>query len=369
MSATSAAVNPAPGGAAIPSKKETHRMVWIKRITLSLIVLVVLLVVIAWAWLALGAAGTWDDDYRHTAATAELPAFPAATPSAANGITLVSANDFEFRTRIAGFDKPFPRGNVIALHGFPESSIMYAPLLEAASAAGYRIAAFDQRGYSPGARPEGAENYRTPLLVEDLFALADALGFERFHLVGHDWGSAVGWGAVLANPDRIASWGALSIPHIVAFGRALSEDPVQRERSSYFGFFALPWIPERFMLRDNFDGFRATLGEHPASHLDEYQAIFSEPGALTAALNWYRAGTGDLDGNEPQGSPNVSIPTLFIWGNEDMAVSPWSVDAQREYMLGPFEELELDTGHWLLETATEEVVPKLMAHFAAHPMR
>ena len=344
-------------------------MVWIKRIIVALVVLIIVVPLVGWAWLAIGSADSWDEDLRHTAATSKLPEFPAATPSAADGFTRISANGHVFRARIAGFDKPFPRGNVIALHGFPESSVMYAPLLSAAGGAGYRVVAFDQRGYSPGARPEGVANYRTPALVADVFAVADAVGFERFHLVGHDWGSAVGWGAVLAQPERIVSWSALSIPHVVAFGRALSEDPVQQERSRYFGFFSLPWIPERFFVRNNFEGFRATLSEHPESHLDEYQAIFSEPGALTAALNWYRAGTNDLDGEEPQGSPNVSVPTLFIWGNEDTAVSRWSVETQREYMQGPFEEIELETGHWLLETATDQVVTSILDHFAAHPGR
>ena len=94
---------------------------------------------------------------------------------------------------------------VILLHGFPETSAMWTPLIEAAASDGFRVVAFDQRGYSPGARPDDVAAYAVPALVDDVLAVADALGFQRFHLVGHDWGCVVGWSVASLHPDRVTS--------------------------------------------------------------------------------------------------------------------------------------------------------------------
>ncbi|MEJ2130645.1 MAG: alpha/beta fold hydrolase, partial [Gammaproteobacteria bacterium] len=121
----------------------------------------------------------------------------------------IEANGYTFTCRRCGGAGP----GVILLHGFPETSHMWTPLLERLASSGYRALAPDQRGYSPGARPEGAENYDYRHLVGDVLALADCEGFETFHLVGHDHGAGVGWSLVFDHPERVSSWCALSVPH------------------------------------------------------------------------------------------------------------------------------------------------------------
>jgi pimeloyl-ACP methyl ester carboxylesterase len=268
----------------------------------------------------------------------------------------------EFRARIAGSHGD----GVILLHGFPVTSAMYEPLLAAAAEGGYRVVAFDQRGYSPGARPAGSEHYAVGDLVGDVLAVADAVGFERFHLVGHDWGSAVGWSLVLAEPERVLSWTALSIPHPEAFRAALNSDPDQQRRSRYFRLFATPWLPEVLF---TFNGLAllksAVYAPMLGSQRDEYLRVFSEPGALTAALDWYRALSRSSEQNSAAPAA-VATPTLFVWGNQDPAVGRVAVAAQRGYMRGPFREIELDAGHWLLEENGPRVIDAVIAHWASH---
>ncbi len=333
---------------------------WIARIFVGLTVLVVLAFTALW----IGAASQLDRDFTHTAATSALPEF-SENPSAP--LVRIAANGMEFRARIGGFDNPEPRGDLLLLHGFPETSIMYQPLIDAASEAGFRVVAPDQRGYSPGARPSGRAAYATDLLVADALAIADAVGFQDFHLVGHDWGAAVGWTMAMDHADRLLSYSALSIPHIAAFGAAIAEDPEQQSRSAYMAFFWLPWIPEQTFALNDFATLRDLYSAHPTIELNEYLAVFREPGALTGAFNWYRASADSPDSlNDPD---NVTTPVLFIWGNQDQAVGRTAVEGQSAFIDGPLEEVELNTGHWLMATATEDVVTEVLAHLNRYSTR
>lgn len=311
--------------------------------------------VLALLALWIGASMSLDRSYSHTRASAALPAFQ---PGTSQRLVQIAASGLIFRARIGGFDNPAPKGDLLLLHGFPETSVMYQPLIEAATREGYRVVAFDQRGYSPGARPEGRSSYGMAELTADALAVADAVGFTRFHLVGHDWGAAVGWQLAFEAPERLLTYGALSIPHVAAFAAAIAKDPEQQSRSSYMAFFWLPRLPEQTFAINDLAALRELYAGHPANHLEEYLAVFGEPGAMTGALNWYRAAA---DGPaKPVG--NVSLPILFIRGNEDIAVGRTAVEGQEEFIEGPFESLELDTGHWLMATATEAVVEAVLDH-------
>lgn len=317
---------------------------------------------------------TWfaqDRDFAHSNETRSLPLFSDDTNT---GLVRIEANGFEFRARVSGFEHQAPKGNLVLLHGFPETSIMWIPLIEAASSAGYRVVAFDQRGYSPDARPVGRDQYTGNALVGDALAVADAVGFQRFHLVGHDWGAAVGWQVVFAAADRLNSWTALSIPHVVAFGDAVANDPEQGSKSRYMAFFWLPFLPESVFGFRDFSLLKGFYADHPAAEVAEYLAVLREPGAMTGALNWYRAPFGGDDESdqtnrdiEDSRSPiDIVTPTLFIWGNQDPAVGAASVAGQVKFMKGPYREVEIETGHWLMATATEQVVSETMKHIAAN---
>jgi pimeloyl-ACP methyl ester carboxylesterase len=331
-------------------------------------VLLVVAMVVAGACFVvwLGAYASLDRDRQHSAATAELPEFSFG--AAGQEITLwrVSANGMQFRTRTAGF--PGSRGNVILLHGFPETSAMWEPMLPALADAGFQVVAFDQRGYSPGARPESVTRYNIEALVSDVFAVADAVGFERFHLVGHDWGAGVGWALALTSPERLESWTSLSIPHLLAYAAAIADDPDQQDRSSYIGFFRTPFLPEILSTFNRLSLLKSAVwADHDETILREYVAVFSEPGALTAALNWYRASGLDLTQAYADLDGHLDLPVTFIWGSSDPVIGSRALDTQRGYFHGPFREVELDTGHWLMQTRPEAVTTAVLSQIMSTP--
>jgi pimeloyl-ACP methyl ester carboxylesterase len=319
-----------------------------------LLIALVVILFVATVMLVAGSLTSYDYERKHTRESDALPAQGSTT----SGLLRIAVGDQTFRARAVALDGAATP--VLMLHGFPETSAMWTPLLDAFATAGRPAVAFDQRGYSAGARPAGVDAYRTPALVGDALSVADALGWKRFHLIGHDWGAAVGWMTTLAAPERVVSWTALSIPHPVAFGRALTEDADQQARSRYFYLFRTPWLPE---LLFSFNGFRlleSMYGPMSPAQKREYLAVFSEPGALAAALNWYRA----MDGAPAiagASSAAVSQPVLFAWGNRDPAVSRAAVDGQRALLVGTFEEVELDAGHWLMEEVSDALVPRIVA--------
>lgn len=296
-----------------------------------------------------------DRDFEHTRQTAQLALFPEQR----EGLVRVAARGMEFRARIEGLDAAGPV--VIMLHGFPETSIMWNPLIEAAKAAGMAAVAFDQRGYSPGARPDSVEAYVMAELMRDVFSVADALGVNEFHLVGHDWGAAVAWSLAMLNHPRVASVTALSIPHGAAFVEAFQKDPEQQRRSRYMAVFRMPLVPEYLFGIFDMSMLKAMHEVNEGETLDEYVRVFSEPGAMTAALNWYRASAlTSVDGVLGNASPTIHMPALFIGGYADGAVAPSGIKAQVKYMAGPFESHMRDAGHWLMAEDTDFVVETLL---------
>lgn len=179
---------------------------------------------------------------------------------------------------------------VLLLHGFPEAAIEWEHQVAVLGVNGFRAVAPDQRGYSPGVRPEEAKEYTVTHLVGDVIAMADALGWGTFDLVGHDWGGAVAWWTAIEHPDRLRTLNVFSTPHPGALKTALQTDEDQRLRSQYM----LDWrerSTEKRMLENGARILKQMFEwKIRPSHLDEYLQRLNEPGALTAALNWYRAG-------------------------------------------------------------------------------
>lgn len=267
------------------------------------------------------------------------------------------AGDFDALT--AG---PTDGRGVLLLHGFPEGSLQWTEQLTTLGRAGHCAVAPDQRGYSPGARPENVEDYRMENLVGDVLDIADRLGWARFDLVGHDWGAAVAWSTAAAVPDRVRTLSALSVPHPVAFGQAVTHDADQRQRSAYMNMFRSEGA-EDALLDDGARRLRAMFeGKIPAEHIEHYVARLSEPAALTAALNWYRAVrfSGSVG--------TVPMPTLYIWSTADLAVGTTAAHSCGDHVTGEyrFEILE-GLSHWLSEEAPGRVGELLLEHLRAHP--
>lgn len=248
---------------------------------------------------------------------------------------------------------------VIFLHGFPETHFMWRRLMAELAAEGFYCIAPNMRGYSKDACPKGVAHYHIRHLRQDVADWADALGFERFHLVGHDWGAVVGWQAAFHFSHRILSWTALSVPHGRAFGKALKTDKVQKKKSSYIRWFLLPRIPEWMIRRNDFGKFRRLWRRSAPEEVDNYLSVFRRKASLTAALNYYRAniGRGKWEVTGP-----VAVPTLFIWGNRDLAIGSSAARTNAEYVDGPYTFLEIDGGHWLMQGNYPEVAPAIRQH-------
>ena len=145
-------------------------------------------------------------------------------------------NGMTFKCRVAGNPSDEP---VILLHGWPETSHMWIGLMEKLSVEGFYCIAPDQRGFSPQARPEKVKDYAIEFLAGDVIAIAEAFGVKEFQLVGHDWGSAIGWAVVAFYPEKVKSWTAMSVPHIKAFSDAIRFDKKQKKMSQYMAFFPM----------------------------------------------------------------------------------------------------------------------------------
>ena len=249
---------------------------------------------------------------------------------------------------------------VILLHGFPETKASWDDVVPILSAAGYRVLAPDQRGYSPRARPKGRRAYAADLLVGDVLALADAAGAECFHVVGHDFGAAVAWYCAMWHPDRVATVTSLATPHPRAFAKSLVSS-TQLLRSWYFFFYQLPALPEWTAIsRFGRPRFRATLLRSglPESKLDAYMAALDEPGAMTAAINWYRA----VPFTPPTQQQPVSVPTLYVYGTRDFALGPRAAELTANYVTGPYRYERLDASHWMPEEVPEVVARLVLQH-------
>jgi pimeloyl-ACP methyl ester carboxylesterase len=256
-----------------------------------------------------------------------------------------------------------PEGRpVLLLHGFPQTALAWQRQIAALAEHGYRVVAPDQRGYSPGARPERPEDYRIGALVDDVLAITEELGWASFDLVGHDWGGAVAWWTADAHPGRVRTLTVVSTPHPGALATTLRTDQDQRERSRYMIDWREAPATEEHMLADDAEALRASYaGKVPPNSAAAYVRHLSRPGALTAALNWYRAG-------RPEGAIGVvEVPTLYVWSTEDTAFGPAAAQETGQWVGGPyrFETLQ-GVSHWVPEEAPETLNRLLLEHLRAH---
>ena len=272
----------------------------------------------------------------------------------------VSLGTLTFDCRVSGE----PGGPcVVLLHGFPETSIMWVGLMEHLSGQGYFCIAPDMRGYSKDACPKGKKHYALKLLVQDVLDLADSFGQQQFHLVGHDWGAAIGWHIVYGNPARILTWTALSVPHPKAFANAYKTDPEQHSKSRYIRWFLLPWLPEIYLSRNDLATLRRLWKNSGPEALENYLAVFRRRRCLTGALNYYRA---NLGGGKRAEIGEIRCPALFIWGKRDPAIGEAAALGNHRYMEGPYTYLPLEGGHWLIQSNYREVASAVSGHLASH---
>lgn len=250
---------------------------------------------------------------------------------------------------------------IVLLHGFPESHRTWravAPEL----ARDFYVVAPDQRGFAGSDKPPEVEAYKADRIVEDLLALVDALGLERFTLVGHDWGGAVAWLAALRHKERIARLVIVNAPHPLVFQRTVIEDEAQRAASQYIRAFRNPLMEKGIEAMGLETFFEKTFGSHadlaaiPAEEKRAYLDEWSRPGALTAMLNWYRASeivvpeVGEA-ASAPMWTrmpfPSVEVPTLVVWGLKDKALLPVQLDGLHDLVADLRIVAIVDAGHFV----------------------
>ena len=252
---------------------------------------------------------------------------------------------------------------VILLHGFPETSFMWKPLMGDLASAGFYCLAPNMRGYSRNACPKGKRHYQVEHLVKDVIDLAKAVGSDSFHLIAHDWGAVIGWQLAYQYPERIISYAALSVPHLKGLFKALQTDADQQNRSKYIKMLVVPFLAEYSIRKKDFKMFRKLWKHSKQEEVNDYLSVFREKKVLTAALNYYRANFGKTRTEE---IGEIDVPTLFIWGNKDMAIGPYGVSEGHQYCKGPYTFLELDAGHWLMQTAYDDLKPSVLEHLQTY---
>lgn len=256
---------------------------------------------------------------------------------------------------------------VILLHGFPEFWYGWKKQMDHLAGQGFRVWAPDQRGYNLSDKPKGIHQYRLETLTQDIIGLIDTSRQEKVFLAGHDWGAGVAWWTAITHPERLKKLAILNAPHPVEYARHLSGDLAQQGKSWYIVFFQIPVLPEAMMTLTSYQMGARTLqrsrlpGSFTDDDLKQYISAWSQPGALTGMVNWYRA-LFQLRPKFPA-DMRVHVPTLLIWGAHDVALrqvmAQPSIDLCDDGRLVLFE----DATHWVQRDKAAEVSHLLTEFF------
>ncbi len=283
----------------------------------------------------------------------------------------VAANGLTFDTWLDGPQDGVP---VLFLHGFPQTAYTWRDQIPAMAARGYRAIAPNQRGYSAGARPQNVRDYDTPVLLQDALAVVDAAGApgSAFHLVGHDWGGQLAWLLAAEHPDRVRTLTVLSRPHPQAFVDAFAEDAEQAERSRHHRAFQDASAADG-LLADGARRLRAIFEDQgvAAEDAQAYLRVVGDADALDAAINWYRAPVRTAAEREAgalaRSVSAVTVPTVYIWGDNDATVGRVAAERTATYVAAPYDFCELaDVGHFVTDQAGTAVTQRLLEHVLSH---
>jgi pimeloyl-ACP methyl ester carboxylesterase len=284
-----------------------------------------------------------------------------------NGLATVDVEDATISVEIEAGSFPvidYGVGEVVLLlHGLPDSRHLWRYQVPALADAGFRVIAPDLRGFGDAPRPESVDAYKYEHSVRDVIEILDAMEIDSVRLVGHDWGMAVAWRVAINHPDVVDRLVALSVG---APGNPKASTIHQREKSWYIDFFQKEGVAEAWLKHDDWKLFREWTRED--GDFETYISHLSRPGALTAALNIYRA--NNMSVTKPPAetesySPRVSVPTLGVWSDGDhylteghLTGSGAVVDALWEY------ESISDASHWLMLDKPSELNELLIEFFS-----
>lgn len=269
----------------------------------------------------------------------------------------ITLGDYRFEVTEEGSGEP-----LLMLHGFPDSAHLWRHQIPPLVSAGYRVIAPDQRGFGGSDKPQEVEAYALTEVLGDAIALLDHFDIERARVVSHDWGAAVGWALAAFHPQRVVSHAALSVGHLTSLWNA---GLAQRRLAWYMLLFMRRGEAEEILMREDWAFFRDLWQHHP--EMDTWLGDLSRPGALTAALNWYRANV-DIDTWTPEGwvMPRVTVPTMGIWSSGDLYLTEAQMVGSGDFVDSAwrYERLEGAT-HWLMLDRPDAVTSLLLDFFAA----
>ncbi len=262
----------------------------------------------------------------------------------------VAANGLSFEVEEAGGGDHL----ALCLHGFPEHLVSWRHQVPVLAALGYRVWAVNQRGYGETSRPDGVEAYAMRHLLADVAALIDASGAKRVTLLAHDWGAMVAWCFAAGRVRPIERLVIMNVPHPLCFRAALKHWR-QRRKSWYVSFFQLPFLPERMLAANGAAAVRRMFrgAGIPAEVVDVYARQAAAPGAATAMLNWYRAIR--MTSGVPRLETPIEVPTLVIWGEQDVALDVMCLDGTERYVRDLRIERLPGISHWVQQHAPERV--------------
>ena len=272
----------------------------------------------------------------------------------------VETNGIELHTVQAG---PDDGPLLVLLHGFPECWYGWHRQLDPLAKAGYRVVAVDQRGYNLSDKPSDVSSYHIRELAADIAGLVDALGYDKAAVAGHDWGAAVAWWLALEYPDRLSRLCVVNVPHPTVFERTLRTSWSQRKNSWYVGWFQVPYLPELTSRLGNYwllaDAL--TSSSRPdaftETDIDRYRLAWSQPGALTGMVNWYRA----IVRARPQPvRQQVDVPTRILWGADDEYLDSEMAHRSIEYCTDGEIRMVDGATHWILHEEPALVVETLL---------
>jgi pimeloyl-ACP methyl ester carboxylesterase len=283
-------------------------------------------------------------------------------------IIRVPANGINFEVATLG------QGDRLALclHGFPEHAYSWRYQMPLLARLGYRVWAPNLRGYGGTDSPPEVSAYRTRTLVQDVIALIKVSGSRETLLMAHDWGGALAWSVALIQPHLLQRLVILNLPHPACFARELRR-PVQLAKSWYIFFFQIPWLPEFLLGRRQ---GRATSelipktacrpARFPDEVLEVYRQNAARPGGLRAMINWYRAAvrSGGLGRSRSGSVPTIAMPTLFLWGDADAALSIRTTRGTEKYVSDLTFRIFPGVSHWIQQEAPEAVNAMLEAWLA-----
>lgn len=259
---------------------------------------------------------------------------------------------------------------VVLLHGFPEFWYSWRLQIPGLVGAGFRVVAPDMRGYNLSSRPAGVAAYDADRLAGDVRELIHERGARTAFLAGHDWGAAVAWATAMKHPQVVERLAILNVPHPRRMLEGL-RTPRQLAKSWYMFFFQLPWLPERLVRAGRWRMFRfgferdARPGAFTAEDLDRYIEAWSQPGAPTAMIAYYRAAFRQSPGRAQSRFRPVTAPTLIIWGERDRYLGAELAEPDPADVLNLERVVRLpDASHWVQHDEPERVT-KLLAEFFA----